>query len=131
MHRYFCRMSPASIRCAVAFICACVCFPAIAATNIGIVRSDRAGQLTWSNAFPAGVVTIETAGVLTGITTGQWSIGHSYFTSNSAGTVTLPLPSSNTFIRFASVDISTNTPRHYTNLLESYGILETVAGRGQ
>ena len=28
------------------------------------------------------------------------------------------------------MDISTNTPRHYTNLLESYGVLETVAGRG-
>jgi len=28
------------------------------------------------------------------------------------------------------VDLSTNTARHYTNLLESYGVLETVAGRG-
>jgi hypothetical protein len=29
-----------------------------------------------------------------------------------------------------AVDLSTNTPAHYTNLIESYGILETVAGRG-
>jgi hypothetical protein len=29
------------------------------------------------------------------------------------------------------VDISTNTPAHFTNLVNSYGILETVAGRGQ
>jgi len=33
-------------------------------------------------------------------------------------------------VRLLSVDISTNTPNHYTNLLQSYGILETVAGRG-
>jgi hypothetical protein len=30
-----------------------------------------------------------------------------------------------TFCRLLAVDISTNTPRHYTNLLQSYGILET------
>jgi sugar lactone lactonase YvrE len=34
-------------------------------------------------------------------------------------------------VRLLSTDISTNTPRHYTNLLESYGILETIAGRGR
>jgi hypothetical protein len=35
-----------------------------------------------------------------------------------------------TFCRLLAVDISTNTPLHYTNLLQSYGVLETVAGRG-
>jgi sugar lactone lactonase YvrE len=132
MDQHFCRIFPARSKHIVAFLCyAICCLQAVIAADISISSSDRAGQLTLSNAFPAGVVTIETAGTLTGIATGQWSIGRSYFTSNSTGTVTVPLSSSNTFVRIASVDISTNAPRHYTNLLESYGILETVAGRGQ
>ena len=131
MHQHFCRIFPAVSGHIVAFFCCAICcLQTGIAADIGISSSDRAGQLTWSNAFPAGVATIETAGTLTGIATGQWSIGRSYFTSNSTGTVTVPLSSSNTFVRVASVDISTNAPRHYTNLLESYGILETVAGSG-
>lgn len=98
--------------------------------DIALQSLGRDGQLTWTNAFPAGVVTIETSGALTGIATGQWSIGRSYFTSNSTGTVSVPLSSSNTFVRLVSVDISTNSPNHYTNLLNSYGRLETVAGSG-
>jgi hypothetical protein len=130
MHQLDCRLSAAVIRRAVAVLCAGVCVQAVLAADIRILRSDPAGQLTWSNAFPAGVVTIETTPVLTGIATGQWSIGRSYYTSNSTGTVSVPLSSSNTFVRLLAVDISTNAPRHYTNLLESYGILETVAGSG-
>lgn len=92
---------------------------------------DRAGVITWTNAFPAGVVTIQTQTNLTGISTGQWAIGRSYFTSNSVGSATVPLASPNTFFRLVSMDLSTNTPFHFTNLLNSYGILETVAGRGR
>jgi hypothetical protein len=103
-----------------------------AAFGADIVGSlmDRTGRLAWTNAFPAGVTTIESVGAL-GISNGQWSIGRSYFTSNSTSTVTVPLSPSNTFVRLVSVDISTNTPLHFTNLLNSYGILETVAGRGR
>src|SRR6185503_5199525 len=54
-----------------------------------------------------------------------------YFTSNELGSVRIALSPSNTFCRLLAVDISTNTPQHYTNLLQSYGVLETVAGRGQ
>ena len=104
--------------------------PAVIAADIRIQRAERSGQLTWTNAFPAGVVTIETSPALTGIATGAWAIGRSYFTSNSTGSASVPLTASNTFVRLVSVDISTNSPNHYTNLLNSYGILETVAGRG-
>ncbi len=131
MHPHHCRNAAALRRFAVSFLLgASVCFQTVVASDVGIARLEGAGQLTWTNAFPAGVVTIETSEILTGIATGQWSIGRNYFTSNSTGTVTVPLSSSNTFVRLASVDISTNAPRHYTNLLESYGILETVAGSG-
>jgi hypothetical protein len=104
--------------------------PAVVAAEIRIQRATSGGELTWTNAFPAGVVTIETSPALTGIATGYWAIGRSYFTSNSVGNANVPLSTSNTFVRLVSVDISTNTPLHFTNLLNSYGILETVAGSG-
>lgn len=98
--------------------------------NIVPVLTDRTGQVAFTNAFTAGVLTMQTAGALTGSSNTQWSIGRSYFTSNATGVVMAPLSPSNTFVRLLSVDISTNTPRHYTNLVESYGILETIAGSG-
>jgi hypothetical protein len=85
------------------------------------------GSITWSGAFTAGVCTVETS--LTPF--GPWLPRKNLFTSNELGGANIPLSPSNTFSRLLSVDISTNTVRHYTNLLESYGILETVAGRGQ
>ncbi len=102
------------------------CFGASAAT-FRIESYSTNGAITWSGAYTAGVVTVETAA-----TPGApWTPRKNLFTSNEVGGTTVPLSASNTFVRLASVDISTNTVRHYTNLLESYGILETVAGRGQ
>src|ERR1051325_384296 len=100
---------------------------AAGAAEFGVSAFDRAGNISWSNAFPGGVATIETANVVTG----RWTAVHNLFTSNSVGHAVLALPPSNTFVRVLAVDLSTNTPRHYTNLTESYGILETVAGKGQ
>lgn len=98
-------------------------FPA----DLRITTLDRAGGLTWSNAFSAGVVTIESNSNVTN----AWQVRENHFTSNSVGTARIALPSSNVFVRLLAVDLSTNTPLHYTNLLQSYGILETIAGRGQ
>ena len=104
--------------------------PALFAADLRIHRAEPGGRLTWTNAFPAGVVTMETSPALTGIATGAWTIGRSYFTTNSTGTAIVPTGASHTFVRLVSVDISTNAPLHYTNLLNSYGLLETVAGSG-
>jgi hypothetical protein len=97
------------------------------AAEFGIRSFDRSGNVTWSNAFSVGVVTVETKATVDG----RWAPRENYFTSNTVSGASLSLLPSNTFVRLLSVDISTNSPRHYTNLLESYGILETVAGRGQ
>src|SRR5688500_616250 len=70
------------------------------AADFVIKSSDRAGQLIWSNAFPAGVVTIETANVVTG----RWSVGSNFFTSNSVGGATVSLTPNNTFVRLLAVD---------------------------
>jgi hypothetical protein len=97
------------------------------AADIEISTATHDGRLAWTNAFPAGVVTVETSGVVTG----AWVPKQNFFTSNSTGGVALSLASSNDlFVKLLAVDISTNTPRHFTNLTESYGILETVAGVG-
>jgi sugar lactone lactonase YvrE len=85
------------------------------------------GAITWSGAYTAGVCTVETAPV----PTGPWTPRKNLFTSNSVGGAMAPLSASNTFCRLLAVDISTNSPLHHTNLLQSYGLLETVAGRGQ
>jgi hypothetical protein len=106
---------------------ACLCAHAAFPADFRITSLDRAGQLAWSNAFPTGVVTIESNANVTN----AWQVRQNYFTSNSVGSARLTLSPSNGFARLLAVDISTNTPLHYTNLLQSYGVLETIAGRGQ
>jgi hypothetical protein len=106
--------------------CGCLLFQAAFSAQFGISSQGRDGRITWAGAFTNGVVTIETADRLGG----GWSVQRNHFTTNAAGAGRVELSSGNTFVRLLMVDISTNTPRHYTNLLESYGILETVAGRG-
>ena len=97
------------------------------AADFEIQSLDRDGRVTWSGAFTAGVVTVESKGSLLR----PWPApARNYFTSNTVGSAQASLTPTQTFVRLLSVDISTNTPNHYTNLLQSYGILETVAGRG-
>jgi len=105
---------------------ACWLVASASAADFGISSFNTSGQLDWTNAFPAGVVTVETKDSLSS----PWRPGTNYFTSNSVGTARVALTPTNGFVRLLAVDISTNSARHYTNLLESYGILETVAGRG-
>jgi sugar lactone lactonase YvrE len=97
------------------------------AADFRIDSASTTGRLAWSGAFTAGVCTVETSFS----PAGPWVPRKNLFTSNSVGQAGVPLTPSNTFVRLLSVDISTNTPLHYTNLLQSYGLLETVAGRGE
>ena len=107
-------------------LCVCLIANVGFAEDFSIFSQDRDGLITWTNAFTNGVVTVETAGTVSG----GWSVQRNFFTTNSVGSARASLAASNTFVRLAMVDISTNAPRQYTNLLESYGVLETVAGRG-
>jgi len=101
-----------------------VCRAVSAPFDIG--SASPAGSVTWSNAYSAGVVSVLTATNLDG----PWQPRENYFTSNSLGGAHVQLAADATFCRLLAVDISTNTSFHYTNLLQSYGVLETVAGRG-
>lgn len=99
--------------------------PSAMAADFRIDSIDRAGKVTWGNAFTAGVVNVQTR-----VNTEPWKPGQNYYTSNLTGTASVSLTGTQGFARLLAVDISTNTPNHYTNLLHSYGILETVAGNG-
>ena len=59
-----------------------------------------------------------------------WTPQQNYFTTNSAGVGGFSFTSSNVFFRLLAVNISSNTPQAFTNLVQSYGILHTIAGNG-
>jgi len=98
--------------------------------DFGISALTRSGEVTWTNAFPSGVCTVESATGLTNHMTNRWRVEQSYFTTNSSGGGLAPVNATNGFFRLMAVDVSTNTTEGYTNLLHSYGVLETIAGTG-
>jgi hypothetical protein len=87
---------------------------------------SRNGLVCWTNAFPAGVCTVESATA----PEGPWLPLFSWFTTASAGQAGLTLPPHNAFYRLLAVDISAGNPDGFTNLTRSYGNLRTVAGSG-
>lgn len=97
------------------------------AADFRIETASPGGRLTWSGAYTAGVCTVLSAPS----PGGPWLPRTNVFTTNVTGGASLDVAGGNTFTRLLAVDISPNSPRHYTNLLESYGVLETVAGSGQ
>ena len=100
---------------------------AVSAAELRIESIATDGAITWSGAYTAGVINVQTSTN----PAGPWTPRKNLFTSNEVDGATIPLTSSNSFVRLLSVDISTNSTAHFTNLVQSYGILETVAGRGQ
>jgi len=99
----------------------------IRAAELRITSPALDGGVSWSGAYTAGVCTIETSLA----PFGPWTPRKSVYTSNDAAGTSISATGSNLFWRLAAVDISTNSPLQYTNLLQSYGILETIAGKGQ
>jgi hypothetical protein len=95
--------------------------------DLKITDYAPAGQIGWTNALAPGVCTVETA---TNALPGSWQPGQNYFTTNSAGQGVVQPGAGCQFVRLLAVDVSTNTPQGYTNLLYSYGLLHTIAGAG-
>lgn len=88
------------------------------------------GQVTWTNAFSSGACTVEGTAGLTNEMSSRWQVLRSFFTTNATGQGVLPFSVSNHFFRLLAVDLSTNSPQGYTNLVHSYGLIETIAGNG-
>lgn len=110
--------------------CLLVILPMAAAAggSFQISAATPDGQILWTNAFLSGVCTIESASQLNAHT--SWVPRQNYFSTNSTGSGSLvPSPGVN-FVRLRAVNISTNTPQAFTNLVESYGLLHTIAGSG-
>ncbi len=99
-------------------------------TDFAISSVTPAGLITWTNAFSNGVCTIESTLALTNQGTSLWRPLTNYFTTTNTGQGLLPPAPGNRFVRLLGVDVSTNTPQGYTNLLQSYGNLHTIAGNG-
>jgi len=96
-----------------------------AASAPQITSFDRDGRLAWTNAPVPGVCTVEVADPLNG----PWTPTQNAFATHPAGTLTVPREAGNRFHRLRAVDVPA-TPQGFTNLVESYGILETIAGFG-
>ncbi len=102
-----------------------------AVTGFGINALSLNGQISWTNAFPSGVCTVEAAPQLNGTNShAAWTSQQNFFTTNSAGVGGCTFTSSNVFFRLLAVNISSNAPQAFTNLVQSYGILHTIAGNG-
>lgn len=86
---------------------------------------DQTGGLAWTNATVPGVTTIEVAAFVTT----DWSPGQNTFSTTSTGRVTVAVGGTNKFFRLRTVDVSA-TAQGFTNLIQSYGLLETLAGDG-
>src|SRR5215208_5358312 len=95
------------------------------AADLKIQTFRTNGLVTWTNSFSNGVCSIEVKNDLNG----QWIPGPAVFTSNKTGQLRFAAPTNTCFYRLRLVDVS-GTPRGFTNLTESYGIIETIAGKG-
>ncbi|HTR41781.1 MAG TPA: hypothetical protein VMH87_09225 [Pseudomonadales bacterium] len=105
----------------------CPLLAGAAGTNFQITTFSPSGQISWTNAFPVGVCTVEGAPQLSG---SNWTCLQNFFTTNSAGQGAFVSASSNQFFRLLAANLSTNTPLAFSNLVLSYDVLHTIAGNG-
>lgn len=94
----------------------------VAAVHISL---DSAGILAWTNATVPGICTIEHASE----TGGSWTPVRNAFSTNSIGSAPIAIGSTNGLFRLRCVDVEP-TREGFTNLVQSYGVLETLAGDG-
>jgi streptogramin lyase len=95
------------------------------ADDFQISSYSRDGVLSVSNAFPNGIVSILTASSVTG----SWYPQGNFFSTDSVARVNLPSTGSSGFYRASALDLS-GQEQGFTNLVESYNLLSTVAGAG-
>ncbi len=96
-----------------------------AADPFRVISLSREGVLTWTNAPAPGVCTVEVAKALPA----SWTPGPNAFCTEPARSLTVPLDGESRFHRLLAVEV-TATPEGFTNLVNAYGILETIAGSG-
>jgi len=95
------------------------------ADGFRITSFDPAGQIAWANAAVPGVCTVEVASIASNV----WMPTQNAFVTASTGALTLEVEGDGTLYRLRSADVSP-TASGFTNLIRSYGLLETLAGDG-
>jgi hypothetical protein len=95
------------------------------ADALRVTSFNKSGELGWTNAAVPGICTIETSSPAGG----DWLAWQNVYATNSAGQATVPVDGTNRMFRVRSVEI-TPTAQGFTNLIQAYGILETLAGDG-
>ncbi len=103
-------------------------FPLLLATAQAapqITTFNKSGQLAWTNATVPGVSTVEVATALSN----NWSPTQNAFSITSTGSVVVPVDATNKFFRPRTVDVLA-TAQGFTNLIQAYGIMETICGDG-
>ena len=108
-----------------AVLTACLFAWAVRCAVFRITSFDRTNDISWNNVFSNAITTVEVATNAAG----PWAVQKSFYDKGSVDNVSLPPAPADHFYRLLQVDISA-TPQGYTNLLDSYGILSTVAGNG-
>jgi hypothetical protein len=98
-------------------------------TNFQVTAFNPAGQISWTNAYPVGVCTVEATPSLSSNTV-SWNCIQNFYTTNSAGGGAFVPAITNQFFRLFAANLSTNTPMAFSNLVFSYGTLHTIAGNG-
>jgi DNA-binding beta-propeller fold protein YncE len=91
-----------------------------------ITSFDADGFMAWSGAPVPGVSTVESAET----PQGSWKPRQNRFSITGNDQVSLQAAATTGFYRLRSVGVPA-TPEGFTNLVNSYGILETIAGTGQ
>jgi hypothetical protein len=92
---------------------------------VDLLTLSRNGALSWSNAVTPGICTIERAASLPGI----WLPEKNVFAVTNSGSLKVSNAAPCGFLRIHSLDVSA-TPGGFTNLVNSFGLLETIAGSG-
>jgi hypothetical protein len=98
----------------------------VQATDFRLSNFTGNGKITWTNAFHAGVCSVQTAAT----PAGPWTPLTNVFTTNSSASVNLGASPTNRFVRALASDISATNESGFANFTQSYGLLRTVAGNG-
>ncbi len=115
-HRSFCLLALGLLLAAVSGL----------AHGFRITALDPAGEISWADAPDPGVCTVEVASTVDG----YWTATKNAFNTGPAGSTRLfAAKSKNRFHRVSAVAL-TPDPVGFTNLIHSYGLLETIVGSG-
>jgi hypothetical protein len=98
---------------------------AVAAESLPVISLTQGGSVDWTNALVPGICILESAPQIAA----PWMPYQNFFSTTARGDAQISFTAETGYFRVHSVDVSA-TPDGFTNLVQSYGRLETIAGAG-